>query len=515
MRIERTKNAGRNIFFGIILKTYQIIIPFVVRTVMIYYLGVQYLGLNSLFSSVLQVLNLAELGVGSAMVYSMYKPIAENDERTICALMRLYKIYYRIIGLVVAVSGGLLTPFIPRLISGEVPSNINIYILYLLNLSATVLSYWLLAYKGAILSAHQRNDIGSKVSIITSTVQYTLQILVLCILKNYYFFVIVSLLSQAVNNLLIAYYSNKLYSQFKAKGKLPQSQVKEINKRIADLFTARIGSVVVNSADTIVVSAFLGLTILAVYQNYYFILTAVIGIVSIVFSSCTAGIGNSIIVESREKNYHDLEKFTFIISWIACFCSCCFLCIYQPFMQLWVGKDFMLEMPAVLCFTIYFYIYEINQLLNLYKDASGMWHEDRFRPLVTAIANLLLNCLMVQFWGIYGVLLSTVLTMLFIGMPWLLHNLFTVVFDNNQLSGYLKKLFVYVFTSLFFCALTYIIASLVNANVISTILLRLLICIVIPNVLYVMVYKKTPIFKECMELANRITRGKIPLLKRY
>ena len=125
-KIERTKNATRNIIFGVILRAYQIIVPFLMRTAMIYLMGVQYLGLNSLFTSVLQVLNLAELGVGSAMIYSMYRPIAEDDNTTICALMKLYRTYYRLIGLIIAVVGCILTPFIPKLISGDIPQGINI-----------------------------------------------------------------------------------------------------------------------------------------------------------------------------------------------------------------------------------------------------------------------------------------------------------------------------------------------------------------------------------------------------
>ena len=186
-KLERTKNATRNIIFGVILKVYQIIVPFLMRTAMIYLMGVQYLGLNSLFTSILQVLNLAELGVGSAMIYSMYKPIAEDDNATICALMKLYKTYYRIIGLIIAVIGCALTPFIPKLISGDVPDNLNVYLLYLLNLGATVLSYWLYAYKNSILQAHQRVDIVSKVTLVTSTIQYSLQLLVLCCLKTIIF----------------------------------------------------------------------------------------------------------------------------------------------------------------------------------------------------------------------------------------------------------------------------------------------------------------------------------------
>ena len=196
-KIERTKNATRNIIFGVILRAYQIIVPFLMRTAMIYLMGVQYLGLNSLFTSVLQVLNLAELGVGSAMIYSMYRPIAEDDNTTICALMKLYRTYYRLIGLIIAVVGCILTPFIPKLISGDIPQGINIYILYLLNLGATVLSYWLFAYKNSILQAHQRTDIVSKVTLITNTIQYVLQLFVLWIFKNYYLYVIVMLVTGA------------------------------------------------------------------------------------------------------------------------------------------------------------------------------------------------------------------------------------------------------------------------------------------------------------------------------
>ena len=156
-----------------------------------------------------------------------------------------------------------------------------------------------------------------------------------------------------------------------------------------------MGGVVVNSVDTIVISAFLGLTVLAVYQNYYFILTSVMGFITVVFTACTAGIGNSLIVETKEKNFNDLNKFTFLISWIAGICSCCFLGIYQPFMRLWAGDDLLLPFSAVICLVVYYYICEINQLLNLYKYCGGIWHEDLFMPLVTAIANLSMNLIMV------------------------------------------------------------------------------------------------------------------------
>lgn len=508
-RIERTKNASRNIVFGVILKAYQILVPFLMRTAMIYLMGVQYLGLNSLFTSVLQVLNLAELGVGSAMVYSMYKPIAEDDNTTICALMKLYRTYYRVIGLVIAIVGCALTPFILRLIKSDVPAGINIYILYLLNLGVTVLSYWLFAYKNSILEAHQRTDVVSKVTLITNTIQYGLQLFVLWAFHNYYLYVIVMLATQALTNIVTAICADKLYPRFKPRGKVDKVQVQRINQRIRDLFTSKIGSIIYDSADTIVISAFLGLTALAVYQNYFFISKSITGIIAVVFTACMAGIGNSIVVESKEKNYQDLNKFTFIITWVAGFCSVCLLCIYQPFMELWVGKDLMLSLSAVVCFVIYFYVRQFNSLFNLYKDASGMWHEDRFRPLTAALTNLVLNLILVQFIGIYGVVLCTVFSILCVGMPWLLHNLFTIIFEKKHMWHFVGRLAKYTFVVFISCVVTYFICSRFNMSPVPTILVRGVICLIVPNLIYYLAFRRTKEFQQSLQLVDKMTKGKM------
>lgn len=508
-KIERTQNATRNIIFGVILKIYQIIIPFLMRTAMIYLMGVEYLGLNSLFASVLQVLNLAELGVGSAMVYSMYKPIAVDDTVTICALMKLYRFYYRIIGMVIAVGGIVLTPVVPKLISGTVPDGINIYVLYLLNLFATVLSYWLFAYKNSILQAHQRNDIVSKVTMLTNTLQYGLQLLILFFLKNYYLYVVITLGTQALTNIATAIMADKLYPNFKPRGGVKKEQVKEINQRIKDLFTSKIGFVIYDSADTIVISSFLGLTMLAVYQNYFYILSAITGFISVIFSACTAGIGNSIVTETKRKNFDDLRKLTFIICWISGFCSVCLLCLYQPFMELWVGKKLMFSFSAVICLVIYFFVRQINSLFNLYKDASGMWHEDRLRPLTAAVTNLVLNLLLVQIIGIYGILLSTVIAILCVGMPWLLHNLFTVIFEKKYLMAYLKKLILYMCVVIFSCVITYFICCLFQLGVIATLCVRGIICIIIPNGIYYVIYRKSEEYGQVLILIDSMSKGKI------
>ncbi len=515
MKIDRTKNAVRNTMYGMGIKIYGILIPFLMRSLMIYCLGTEYLGLNSLFSSFLSVLNLAELGVGSAMVFSMYEPIAYDNEDKICALMKMYKTYYRIIGIIILFIGIAAIPFLPYLIHGKVEADVNIYIIYLMNLAATVLSYWMFAYKNSIITAHQRNDIIDKVTAITNVILNLSQILILIFVKNYYFFILASIIVQIINNIVIAVVANKMYPRYKPKGKLSAEDTKEINKRIRDLFTSKLGAVIVGSADTLVISAFLGLTVLAKYQNYYCILNAVIGVVTIVFGACTAGIGNSLIVESNEKNFYDLRKFTMIIIWITSICVPCFLNLYQPFMKLWMGEDLLLEYSIVICLGIYYFIYEVNALLNLYKDAGGIWNKDRFRPLVTGMVNLGLNLIMVQFWGLYGIIFSTVLSMLFVGMPWLLQNLFTTMFPKNNIKQYLKDMAVYALFVAFVSTISCFICLFIDFDPILTIIIRLAICGIVPNIFVILVFRKSAVFKDTIEILDRATGSKFRFVTKY
>ena len=511
--MSRARNATRNIVFGILLRIYQIFIPFLMRTAMIYLMGVEYLGLNSLFSSVLQVLNLAELGVGSAMVYSMYKPIAQKNKTEICALLKLYKRYYFLIGLIIAIIGCAITPFIPRFIKGEIPGSLNVYVLYLLNLSATVLTYWLFAYKNSLLQAHERNDLSSKVMLITNTIQYVLQLLVLWIFHNYYYYIIVMLLTTTLSNIITAVVASKYYPEYVAVGELPKSQKKEINRKIRDLFTAKLGSTVVNSADTIVISTFLGLTVLAIYQNYYFIMSSVVNIISIIFASCLAGIGNSLIKENIQKNYMDFRIITLFINMIVTVCMACFATMYQPFITLWVGHNFTFENSFVWLLCIYFYLVVMQQIPGMYKDAAGVWHQDRYRPLIASAVNLILNIVLVKYWGIYAIVLSTIVSYLTVAVPWLIANLFHYVFSRDW-KDYVVDMIKYFICTLIITSLCYVTCMLTSGlTVIMQLILNGLISVVCSSTLWILVYRKSRYFKAMIKLVDRVTHKKIqPLL---
>lgn len=316
MKLARAKNATRNILWGIIQKSYALLAPFITRTLFIYTLGIEYLGLNGLFGSVLSVLNLAELGVGNAMIFSMYKAIAEDDEKKICALLKLYRFYYRVIGLVILVVGTFAAPFLPYLIKSDLPSDVNLYVLYFMNLAVSVSGYWLFGYRNSLFSAFQRVDIASIISTCISVATTILQVMILIFAPNYYLYMVIVIGMQIISNFIYAGVSIKTFPKYKPYGILPMEEVKAINRRVMDLFTSKVGAVVVNSADSVVISAFLGLYVLAQYQNYYYIFSSIIGIVEIIFTSCMAGIGNSLITESTTKNYMDFQKLLFIIAWI-------------------------------------------------------------------------------------------------------------------------------------------------------------------------------------------------------
>lgn len=506
MSSSRTKNAMRNMMFGFLNKTIVLLFPFIIKTILIRTLGSEYLGLNSLFTSILQMLNLAELGFSSAIVYSMYKPIAEKDTKTICALMNLYKRIYRIIGTIIIVIGLVLLPFLNYLIKGGYPQSINIYILYIIYLLNTGLTYFLFAYKSALLTAHQRSDVTSNVQTWTSILQYGIQIIILVKLKNYYLFVSIQIITTILNNLLVALITNKRYPKYICSGEVPIEVKKDIKKRVTGLMVQRICSTTRNSLDSIFISAFLGLNMVAMYSNYYSIMHAIIGIMSIITSSIIAGIGNSIVTESEQKNYKDMNKFNFIYMWLSGWCTICLACLFQPFMRLWMGEQYMFSYGVVVLFCIYFYGLKMGDIRAAYSDAKGLWYENRYRAIAESIANILLNLLLVKFLGIYGIILGTLISLLIINFGYGSQILFKFYFKNEKISDYFKKHGIYAFVTTIICIITYFICTFIKYDGIMGLSLKIVICVVIPNIMYLIIYLKTEAFKESIAILKNILK---------
>lgn len=494
--MNRTKNAVRNIVTGFINKFVMLFFPFIIRTILIKKLGAEYLGLNSLFVSILQVLNLTELGFSSAIIFSMYKPIADGDKKTICGLLNFYKKIYRCIGLVLLIIGLLLLPFLTSLIHGTYPNDINIYILYLIYLVNTVITYFLFAYKSALITAHQRNDLINNVSTFVLILQYLIQIIVLLILKNYYLYIIVNTFSNILNNLLVAYIAKKRYPDYVCDGSISVEEKKEIKKRVFGLIVQKICATTRNSLDSIYISAFFGLNVVAIYGNYYYIMNSVTGILAIIVSSMTASVGNSIVTESKQKNYNDMNKFNFLYMWISGWCTICLLCLYQPFVKLWVGENFMFPISVVFCFCAYFYTLKMGDILSVYYTGAGLWYEGRIRAVLESILNIVLNYILGKKFGIVGIILATEISLFSMNFLYGSQIIFKHYFKNKKLLEYYKYNFIYCIVTIIGMVFTYKICLLFDLGDILTIIVRGIICIIVPNIIYYIFYFKLKSFKE-------------------
>ena len=508
MKLERTKNAARNIVFDGTLELLNMLFPFAIRSVMLHFLGTEYLGLNGLFKSLLTFLNLAELGVGSAMVFSMYKPIAEDDTPAICALLRLYRTLYRIIGLAIAGVGLLLIPALHVFVRDDLPAGMNLYVLYLMNLGNTVLTYWLFAYRSSLLQAHQRRDVISKVGLGVRLTEYVLKILILVFLRNYYLYLTVQLLCQVAANLVTAVCASKMYPRYVPSGKLPKEKTLDIFQRVRDLFTSKLSATVFDSADTLVISSFMGLTVLAVYQNYYFIITALRMMLIVILNACMAGVGNKLVMESKEANYRDLERISLLFCWLLGVSSSMLLCLYQPFMQIWMGTDYMLASGFVVCFVVYYYSMGANKLLNMFKDSAGIWRIDRWRPLTAAVVNLGLNLATVRWLGLYGVLLSSVVSIVFIQIPWLLRNLFREVFPREYRGRFARLFCGLTAAALLSCAGSWFICSLFSPGVWPSLFLNAAVSFAVPNLCYYAFFRRNPLLRESIAQIKKVLLSK-------
>lgn len=312
----RTDNAKRNLIWGFIQKIVSVLIPFVSRTIMIYVLGMEYIGLNSLFASILSMLSFAELGIGSALVFSMYKPIADGDDDKVCALLAFYRRCYIVIGTIIVGCGLVILPFLDKFITGDVPSDTNIYVLFLIYLFNSAVGYFLFAYKQSILIASQRIDLVSKVNLIVSFFLNVLQIAALLIFRSYYAFIIILPVSTCVSNLWIAYVTKEHYPQYICKGMIGKEEIKVIAEKVGGLLCQKIGNIVLCNVDAIVISSFLGLRILGIYNGYFYVISTLMGFLYIIQQTLIPSVGNSIAKESKENQSHDFDMAEYTESYL-------------------------------------------------------------------------------------------------------------------------------------------------------------------------------------------------------
>lgn len=413
MSKSRTTNTIYNFISSVGGQLITILMQFIVRTVFINTLGKSYLGINGLFSNILSMLSLAELGVGTAILFKLYDPIANEDKHRITILMKFYKKIYTLIGIVIAIIGICLIPFLHFLINdyerlGEL--GINVILIYLLYLFQSISSYLFWAYKSAIIKADQKEYFINLITYIFTILSGILQIIILCVFNNFELYVIVAVLNTILQNFAVSILANKKYSYINDKidEKIETKEIKEIIKDCGALFLYKLNGVVLKATDNIIISMFLGLEMVGVYSNYYILYTTINTVFSKVFDSVTHSLGN-LHTTHDYKNEYKVFKSTNIISVIlGSTAGIGILCVADEFISAWIGKEWMIMQPFALLMGIELYTLSMRVVMSRYRNAMGLFQQSKYRPLAGMIINLIVSIILVKYWGICGVLVGTI-----------------------------------------------------------------------------------------------------------
>lgn len=504
--MTRTDNIKKNLFYNIVKFATQMVLQFVLRTALIYLMGAEYIGLNGLFMNIFSFLSLAELGIGSAIAFSMYKPVAEGDVEKVKSLQALYKKFYLIITIIIGVVGFLVLPFLKHFIKGEVAVDINIYLLYVMYLVNALVGYFC-AHKRALLYAYQRGDVENKVKTICLILMSIIQIAVLFIFKNYYLYYLMTILFSIIECVLIEISAKKLYPLIDGKSNpLDKPTKKEIYKNVAALSIHRVGGALINSTDNILISSLIGLTTLGVYSNYYLIITTLLSIYTLIANALTSSVGNMIASESKEYVFSKFKQVNFLFSLLTIFCTVCLFVLFQPFIQLWTGGGaYLLSFSTVILLCVSFFIVRMRHAVIIFKDSAGLYWYNKVSPIIEAIVNLVVSIVLGIKLGLNGIILGTIISA--IVAPTILEPrvLFKHYFEKSVWL-YVKQLLLDTLVMIALAATCYFVCSLIPVGGVALLIARFAVCISVCATLLMIIYLPTKTGREILKLAKEIIK---------
>jgi O-antigen/teichoic acid export membrane protein len=408
----RVRSAAKNIAFGQIGNFITLVLNFIMKTVFIAHLGDTLNGVNGLYTSILSALSMAELGIGTALNYSLYKPVAKGDIRKIKSYMQLYKRAYRIIGIVIAVIGLAISPLLPYLVKqpqGVTTRDLTLY--YFIFLFNTVSTYFV-AYKYSLVNAEQKNYIQTNIISVTKMITVTLQIAVILATNNYYVYLLTAALVELLQKIFVSIYLNRRYPYLKDKDveKLSREETGEIVTKTKALVFHKVGDVARLQTDSMIISGFINITLSGFVDNYNMVLNSVANVVNIFFNSVLSSFGNLIATESREKQYQVFKVYRFAACWIYGLAALGFSMLLTPLITLWVGAERTLDFSVVGCILIDFYFKGDRIVLSNFKTAAGVFEQDKYLALIQGLVNLIISIVLVQKIGLVGVYIGTIIS---------------------------------------------------------------------------------------------------------
>lgn len=502
---SRTEYSARNTTVAMIARAGAIMMGFAARVVFTHTLSEDYVGINGLFTDILSVLALSELGVGTAITYALYKPISEGNIEKQKSLMKLYQSFYRIVAVIVLAAGLLVIPFMDVLIKDQ-PQVGHLTLIYMMYLTNSVVSY-LGIYKRTLIDAHQQSYIGVLYQTCFWGLQNIFQIIVLLATRNFILYLSILIICTLLNNICISRRADKMYPYLRDKKaeRLPKDEKQGIFRNIRAMLMHKIGTVVVNNTDNLLLSALVGTVSVGKYSNYFLIIGSVKQVLEQMFQGITASVGNMGVEEGRERIRKIFETSFFMGQWIY---GLTVICMYEAldlFVGLSFGSQYVFAGNVTLILCLNFYLNGMRQASLVFRDSMGLFRYDRYKSLAEAVINLVVSLILGKYLGTAGVFLgtmvSTVTTSLWVE-PYMLY--------KHRLQApcrfYFLKYLLYASVTFLLWYVEDIACGYMRGNPWAVCVLRVLLCFVITNLVYLVLYHRTKEFDLLWKKAVLLVR---------
>ena len=413
MSQSRVENSMRNSLVGMISYSLTSVITFVSRAIFIRELGVEYLGVSGLYSNILSVLALSDLGIYTVMVFSLYKPVAEGDTQRIASMMKYYQRLYLLIAGVVLLLGLACIPLLPFVVNNSGLSQQELVLYYVLILANSMCSY-LAITKSTLIRADQKMRIIQGVQMATSLCMHLVQIAILIWLHNYTVYLCMPIIFTLFNNVILTLIANRKYPYLKTQGAIPVD--KEIKKNIASnlkaTFLYKMGATIINSTDNILISVLLGTLVVGYYNNYYTVITVVNAVITIFITSISASIGNYNATKSSFEKFKLFRMLLMGFYGVASFAAACYVAIFNDFMRIWIGEAFLLDDGFLLALVFNVTVACVSNPLWMTRESSGVFQSVRYVMLGAAAINVVLSIVLARVCGLSGIILATAIARL-------------------------------------------------------------------------------------------------------
>ncbi len=454
------------------------------------------------------MLSISELGFGIAIIYNLYKPVAENDIEKIKTLVKYYQKIYRIIALIILGIGLCLLPFIPLFV-GDISIDVNLQLTFILFLSDSIVSY-LMTYKRSIIQADQKEYFISKINIVYLLLVNIVQIIILFLTKNFILYLIIRVLFRLLENISINHVANKKYPYLKDKDIVPieEELKKNIHQKVKGLLFHKIGDYVVSGTDSIIISMTLGLNQLGLYNNYYFITNYVNILFGQIFSSVTSSVGNLIVEDKSKKTLQIYKTMLFANSWIYCFCAICLFVLIEPFITIWIGGEYVLSKGVLLAIVLNFYVQGLRKTDTTFKEAAGIFFEDRYISIIEAVINIVFSLLFVKFFGLAGVLMGTICSTMVLFLYSFPKYIFKRLFGKRYIDYFKIHALNLLKTGIVFILSVTIMSFLPFSNVFLELFINAILCLLLPNFLYTLLSCKSSEFAFLKKMIKTLKRNK-------